>query len=257
MVCPSVIAVLPQPPASRNGKIDRNSLGQMDLNAFAPDLNADVGTPTGDVKLELVNIFSKVLKVENSSCGVSHDLFAVGLNSLVTVQAAGNVSKAFNVHIGLNNIYLRPTTHFLIKFLPIKKKGTQPRVYIVTVHDIMGMATPFVRLSAFLPNGMYAISDQLFGSETVFRSIDAMAEHYISMIKTVQSESPYLIVGYSYRGSVADTHGTCLESVESESLQWLFLLVMNSSLSLDDSPSNLLIPSFLLIPSQIVFFGSR
>ena len=104
---PSLIAVLPHLPSSRNGKIDRNALKLMDLKAFSPDLNTDMGTPSGDVKVELMNIFSKVLKVDHGVFGVSHDLFAVGLNSLMAVQAAGIVSKTFSVHIGLNNIYLR------------------------------------------------------------------------------------------------------------------------------------------------------
>ncbi|KAI6009612.1 putative nonribosomal peptide synthetase [Pisolithus orientalis] len=224
---PSLIAVLPQLPTSRSGKIDRNALKQMDLKTFAPDLNDDIGTPSGDVEVELMKIFSKVLKAENGSFGVNHDLFAVGLNSLMAVQAAGVVSKTFDVHVGLNNIYLRPTIRelgtlivdamgkdsriimeaedadadFLIEFLPIKKKGMQPRLFIV--HDITGMATPFMRLGAYMPNEMYAIGDKHFGSETGFGSIDAMAEHYISLIKKVQPEGPYVIGGYSYGGSVA------------------------------------------------------
>ncbi|KAI5993419.1 hypothetical protein EDC04DRAFT_1271012 [Pisolithus marmoratus] len=224
---PSLIAVLSQLPSSRGGKIDRNALKQMDLRAFAPDLSGDMGTPSGDVEVELMNIFARVLKVENGSFGINHDLFAVGLNSLMAVQAAGIVSKTFNVHVGLNNIYLRLTIRalgtlivdvmdkdsrvimeaedadadFLIEFLPVKKKGIQPRFFIV--HDITGMATPFMRLGAYMPNEMYAIGDKHFGSETGFGSIDAMAEHYISLIKKVQPEGPYIIGGYSYGGSVA------------------------------------------------------
>jgi len=104
---PSLIAVLPQLPSSRSGKIDRNALKLMILKAFSPDLNTDMGTPSGDVEVELMNIFSKVLKVDNGTFGVNHDLFAVGLNSLMAVQAAGIISKTFSVHIGLNNVYLR------------------------------------------------------------------------------------------------------------------------------------------------------
>ncbi|KAI6098831.1 putative nonribosomal peptide synthetase [Pisolithus croceorrhizus] len=224
---PSFIAVLPQLPSSRSGKIDRNALKQMDLKAFAPDLSGDMGTPSGDVEVELMNIFSKVLKVENDSFGVNHDLFAVGLNSLMAVQAAGIISKTFDIHVGLNNIYLKPTIRelgtlivdamgkdsrvimeaedadadFLIELLPVKKKGIQPRFFIV--HDITGMATPFMRLGGYMPNEVYAIGDKHFGSETGFGSIDTMAEHYISLIKNVQPEGPYVIGGYSYGGSVA------------------------------------------------------
>jgi len=104
---PSLIAVLPEIPTSRSGKIDRNALKQMDLAAFTPDLHADIGSPTGDVEIELMNIFSKTLKVQNGTFGVAHDLFAVGLHSLMAVQAAGLISKTFGVHISLNHIYLR------------------------------------------------------------------------------------------------------------------------------------------------------
>lgn len=38
---------------------------------------------------------------------------------------------------------------FLTEVLPIKKKGIKPRLYIV--HDTTGMATPLMRLGAFMP----------------------------------------------------------------------------------------------------------
>lgn len=104
---PSLVAVLPQIPSSRSGKIDRNALKQVDLTTFTPDPSADIGSPTGDVETELMNIFSQTLKVRNGTFGVAHDLFAVGLNSLMAVQVAGVISKTFSVHIGLNHIYLR------------------------------------------------------------------------------------------------------------------------------------------------------
>ena len=39
---------------------------------------------------------------------------------------------------------------FLIEFLPIKKMAIQPRFFIV--HDIIGMATPFIHLGGYMPN---------------------------------------------------------------------------------------------------------
>ena len=58
--------------------------------AFLPDLNT---TPSGDVEVELMNIFSKVLKVDNGVFSVSRILFTIGLNSLMAVQAASIVSN--------------------------------------------------------------------------------------------------------------------------------------------------------------------
>ncbi|KAF9241407.1 putative nonribosomal peptide synthetase [Melanogaster broomeanus] len=233
---PSLIAVLPQLPTSRSGKIDRNALKQMDLSSFTPELNADMGSATGDQGFE----------GPKRQLRVAHDLFAVGLNSLMAVQAAGIVSKTFNVHIGLNNIYLRPTIRelgnlivdamgqdsraimeaedadadFLIEFLPIKKKGVHPRLFIV--HDITGMATPFMRLGAFMPNEMYAIGDKHFGSATGFASIESMADHYISLVKSAQPQGPYIICGYSFGGQVALCMATKLTKA-GETVQHLIL----------------------------------
>ena len=90
---------------------------------------------------------------------------------------------------------------YLIEFLPIKKKGIQPRVFIV--HDITGMATPFMRIGAYMPSEMYAIGDKHFGSPTGFSAIETMADHYITLIKSVQPKGPYVIAGYSFGGQVA------------------------------------------------------
>jgi thioesterase domain-containing protein len=90
---------------------------------------------------------------------------------------------------------------FLIEFLPIKEEGIQPRMFIV--HDITGMATPFVRLGAYMSNEMFAIGDKYFGSIDGFTTIEEMANHYITLIEGVQPRGPYLIAGYSMGGLVA------------------------------------------------------
>lgn len=90
---------------------------------------------------------------------------------------------------------------YLIELLPVKRKGTHPRLFLI--HDITGMATPFMRLGAFMPNEMYAIGDKHFGSPDGFATIDAMANHYITLIKSIQPHGPYVIAGYSYGGTIA------------------------------------------------------
>ena len=88
----------------------------------------------------------------------------------------------------------------LIEFLPIKK-GVLPRMFIV--HDITGMVTPFMRLGAYLPNEMWALGDKHFGSANGCTTIEEMADHYVTLIRSVQSRGPYLIAGYSMGGLVA------------------------------------------------------
>ena len=88
----------------------------------------------------------------------------------------------------------------LIEFFPIKK-GILPRIFIV--HDITGMATPFTFLGAYMPNEMWAFGDKHFGSVDGFITIEDMADHYITLIRSVQSRGPYVIAGYSMGGLVA------------------------------------------------------
>jgi thioesterase domain-containing protein len=90
---------------------------------------------------------------------------------------------------------------FLIEFLPIKKKGIQPRMFLV--HDITGMATPFMHLGAYMSNEMWALSDKYFGLVNGFTTIEEMADHHITLIRGVQLHGPYVISGYPMGGLVA------------------------------------------------------
>ncbi|KAF9641979.1 hypothetical protein BDM02DRAFT_3252713, partial [Thelephora ganbajun] len=56
----------------------------------AADTSPDIGLPQSDVE-------------------VTHDLFSIGLNSLLTVQATAAIGESFRLNISLNGIYLRPT----------------------------------------------------------------------------------------------------------------------------------------------------
>ncbi|KAJ3194330.1 hypothetical protein HK101_002999 [Irineochytrium annulatum] len=224
---PSMFIDLPSLPRTASGKVDRKSLKTIDLAQFNQDATGELGAPASDIETGLMAIFAPILKVDVNSFGVEQDLFSIGLNSLLAVQAAEAISKTFNCHMSLNNIYLRPTIRelgtviidaigqdvrqiqqaedaeddSLIEFLPIKRKGTQPRIFLV--HDVTGMSTPFMRLGAYMPNEMYAIGDKHFGHREGFADLKAMAAHYVSLIREVQPHGPYVICGYSFGGTVA------------------------------------------------------
>ena len=103
---PSLIVHLPVLPTSTSGKINRRELKELDLVPFY-DTNADIGLPQSDVEVTLHKVFADILKADPSQLGVTHDLFSVGLNSLLAVQAAVAIGESFKLNIGLNNIYLR------------------------------------------------------------------------------------------------------------------------------------------------------
>ena len=103
---PSLVAHLPVLPTSTSGKINRRELMVLDLASFH-DTHADIGIPQSDIEDTLHKVFSEILKIDPSQLGVTHDLFSIGLNSLLAVQAAVAVGDRFKLNMGLNNIYLR------------------------------------------------------------------------------------------------------------------------------------------------------
>ncbi|KAJ3411290.1 hypothetical protein HDV05_002436 [Chytridiales sp. JEL 0842] len=255
---PTFWAALPKLPRSGSGKIDRKLLQGLDLQAFI-DIEAelmagqDEGSAPSDVEQQLLDIFVKLLKLEksNHTLHVLDDLFSAGMTSLMAVQASEMISKSFQCYVSLNNIYLRPTVRelaslildaigqdmrqiqaaeeadedLLIDFLPIKQnRGTLPRIFLI--HDVTGMATPFVRLGAYMPNEMYAIGDKYFGlraSEGAFDSIESMAAHYITLMRSVQPHGPYIICGYSFGGTVALSMASQLKASGEEVSQLILL----------------------------------
>ena len=69
--------------------------------------------------------------------------------------------------------------------------------------DITGMATPFMHIIAYMPNKMYAIGDKHFSLPTSFSMIESMADHYITLVKSIQPQGPYIVTGYSFGGRMA------------------------------------------------------
>ena len=119
---PSLIAHLPILPTSTSGKVNRLELVELDLTPFH-DATPDVGLPQSDVEVTLHEVFSEILKNDPSRLGVTHDLFSIGLNSLLAVQAAVAISERFKLNVGLNNIYLRSVA--FLSFIAVDQRPWQ------------------------------------------------------------------------------------------------------------------------------------
>jgi thioesterase domain-containing protein len=86
----------------------------------------------------------------------------------------------------------------------IKASGTLPPFFCV--HAMLGSAFPYFRLALRLDpeQPFYGLqSPGLDGVTPPLESIEAMASHYIGLIRGVQPHGPYYIGGYSFGGWVA------------------------------------------------------
>lgn len=100
VMVPSAWVALERLPLTPNGKIDRNRLPSPEPESGAGD------SPGGTVEL-LAGIWSDVLGV--ADVGPDDDFFALGGNSLSTIQVAFRIRKTFGVEIPLRAFFRAPT----------------------------------------------------------------------------------------------------------------------------------------------------
>ena len=60
-----------------------------------------------------------------------------------------------------------------------------------------------MHIIAYMPNEMYVIGDKHFSLPTSFSMIKSMADHYITLVKSIQPQGPYIVTGYSFGGRMA------------------------------------------------------
>ncbi|MEQ9405053.1 MAG: amino acid adenylation domain-containing protein [Cyclobacteriaceae bacterium] len=100
---PSYYIHLNEIPLTKNGKVDKNRLPDVD-----PTGGNDYKAPSGQVEEKLAEIWSTVLKLPKSNISVSDDFFAIGGDSLKAASVIGRTNKEFKVNIPLMELFKSP-----------------------------------------------------------------------------------------------------------------------------------------------------
>jgi amino acid adenylation domain-containing protein len=113
---PSQFVVLDEFPLTANGKIDTNQLPE-------PDRAADrrVVPPRSDLERVLLEVFRQVL--QRNDVGVTHNFFALGGDSLLIIQACGEIKQRTGQEVEVRAFFVAPTVEQLAEVL---QRG-QPR----------------------------------------------------------------------------------------------------------------------------------
>ncbi|MFW6296736.1 MAG: SDR family NAD(P)-dependent oxidoreductase, partial [Halothece sp.] len=170
--------------------------------------------PRNEIEEAIVMLYQDLLGVPYIS--IKDDFFALGGDSLLAVHLMAKIQQQFNQDLPLSTLLENATVEYLAKLLPKSpsKSSLSPLVAI----QPSGTKLPFFcvhpeggNVFRYQPLSQYLGTDQPFYglqtqdpdiSEDSF-SLEAIATSYIKAIKTVQSESPYLIGGWSMGGIVA------------------------------------------------------
>jgi amino acid adenylation domain-containing protein len=212
---PSAFVFLTALPRKPNGKVDRQSLPAPEkvkppAAAFVPPRDALEGA--------LTNMWETMLHVH--PIGVAHNFFELGGDSLAALQMILRIEDAFGKELQPAELFRSPTIEQLAAILRqhsapnswsslVKLQSGacgQPVFCMLYAGGFKNEFFSFARLAAQVGTDYSFYALMARGTDGVsqpHRTVEEMAAAYISEMKTVQPEGPYMVVGECFSAPVA------------------------------------------------------
>jgi len=209
---PSAFVVLDALPLTANGKVDRAALA-------APDAAAPGGgftAPRDWLEHELMRLWQGLLE-RGEPIGVEDNFFDLGGNSLLAARLATQLLKRFQCQLLLTDLFRSPTLAEQADLLrgrvaprrasslvPMRTDGDRAPFFCFPGSG--GHALYLYHLARHMPadRPFYALQPMAVDGESApLTSVEAMAEHYLGLIREVQPHGPYLLGGHSLGAKVA------------------------------------------------------
>ncbi|HUS25142.1 MAG TPA: thioesterase domain-containing protein, partial [Candidatus Binatia bacterium] len=208
---PSAFVVLDALPRLPNGKIDRRALpAPAAAPAVAQDGMASELTPT---EARLAQIWSAVLGVQG--IGADDNFFELGGHSLLAARMLARIKTELNRRITLAALFRAPTLAELARLIEhdsarefdfrqvvkLQPNGSRPPIIAINNTGIyyslskrLGPEQPFTSLQLFDPTRPAQALPQTFGE---------IATAYVQLIRRVQPQGPYALLGWCIAGALA------------------------------------------------------
>ncbi|HEU5229914.1 MAG TPA: amino acid adenylation domain-containing protein [Ktedonobacteraceae bacterium] len=210
---PAAFVLLPSMPLTSNGKIDRGALPPPGVADFS--FQTTFLVPGDMLELQLVHIWEELLCVH--PIGVSDNFFMLGGHSFLAIHMMDRIRQQFGYNLPISTLFQGPTIAQLAALLrqqedmrlrpilvPIQPRGSMRPLFFI--HPISGGVFVYYHLARYLgqEQPLYGLQDPgIFEEAISYISIETMAARYVSEIRKVQSEGPYLLGGWSFGGILA------------------------------------------------------
>ncbi|MDD2965393.1 MAG: amino acid adenylation domain-containing protein [Bacteroidales bacterium] len=210
---PSAFVWLDEFPKTPNGKTDRKALPAPELPGVNPDSSPE--PPRDADEAIMMEIWREVLGLSHLSA--TDDFFDLGGNSLMAVGLMAKIELRFQVRLPLASLFqhsnlrdLTRHTHTGLKnmswrsLVTIRPMGDKPPVFLI--HGAGLNVLLYNTLVTHMPpdQPVYALQAKgLDGKEKPLETIEEIAAHYISEIRTVSPMGPFALAGFSLGGIVA------------------------------------------------------
>ena len=168
--------------------------------------------PRDLLELRLIQAWEDVFNKRPIS--ITDNFFDIGGHSLLAVRLVAQVKEKLRRVLPLSALVQGASVESLAEMLRRQEGGApdsplvaiQPlgnRSPLFCVHPIGGNILCYVQLGRGLGSERPLYGLQAFGDNQKLDQIDSMAAHYISQMRIVQPEGPYILGGWSFGGVVA------------------------------------------------------
>ncbi len=195
-------------PLTPNGKVDRNQLPTE--NHPSPNEKETFVAPRNSIETQLAKIWETVLG--RHPIGVTDNFFHLGGESLMAVRLCSEIERALQQKIPVTLIFHAQTIEQLAKkigqseepepspqMVTIQASGSHPPIFCVCFGDTF---SPY--LQHYPDQPLYMFFNQGYdGKPALKKAVKEIATMYLNDLRTIQSEGPYYLAGYSFGGMVA------------------------------------------------------
>ena len=207
---PAAYVHLDRMPLTHNGKLDRKALPAPDSRAYALDAYE---APAGPVEEKLARIWAGVLGLDRISRNAN--FFDLGGHSLLAVRMLTLMEAEFGHSLNLTSLFRAPSIATLGQLL---QQGGSPSIsspYVVSVQPegtkppLFSIVTPtrYLNIARHLGNTQPVIGLQLFDPakplEMKYSRLEDVASECVRLIREIQPQGPYAVIGWCAAGVVA------------------------------------------------------
>lgn len=207
---PSAFVLVEALPLTTNGKLDRNALPAPIARDFAAGAYE---APADELELSLARLFGECLQLEQ--IGRQDNFFDLGGDSLLLVDLQMRLEAMFSRKLHLDDVMAASTVARLARLIRegdavdgvvTIRQGSSDATPVFFVHDGNGDVLVYRNLANLLDvkGIVYGLSPTRNpGLETVDTRIEAIAARYVSLIRRIQPQGPYLLSGMCTGGVIA------------------------------------------------------
>ncbi|WP_158675614.1 non-ribosomal peptide synthetase [Nocardia stercoris] len=210
---PGAIIELPALPRTANGKLDRAALPVPE-----PVAQQAYRAPTTDLERAVAAAFESVLGI--GRVGADDNFFDLGGTSMVAIRLVSTVKAATGMALPVHWMFSDPTPAALAArlselrdqpgldpalrvLLPLRTDGDRTPVFCV--HPAIGLAWCYTGFGQYLPgHPVYGLqSPGIADGGSPGRTVTELAVRYAAEIRRVRPHGPYVLLGYSAGGPIA------------------------------------------------------